>query len=132
MTVQVNRPGAKISDTMYGIFFEDINYAADGGLYAEMVKNRSFEFPYALTGWTPTGPNSEGAEFDYLWPEMRRLQVDLVDEHFYRPENGFFPKECAMTGIPVKARRYSPVSMPAMPRERNTIIFTLRCWRLRS
>lgn len=33
-----------ISDMLYGIFFEDINFAADGGLYAEMVQNRSFEF----------------------------------------------------------------------------------------
>ena len=28
-----------------GAFFEDINYGADGGLYAELIKNRSFEFP---------------------------------------------------------------------------------------
>ncbi|MBT0994194.1 Ig-like domain repeat protein [Cellulomonas sp. DKR-3] len=33
-----------ISDDLYGIFYEDINYAADGGLYAELVRNRSFEF----------------------------------------------------------------------------------------
>ncbi|MDP3891710.1 MAG: alpha-L-arabinofuranosidase C-terminal domain-containing protein, partial [Nocardioides sp.] len=36
--------GAEISDTMFGIFYEDINYAADGGVYAELVRNRSFEF----------------------------------------------------------------------------------------
>ena len=36
-----------------------------------------------------SGPNSEGKEFDYLWPEMKRLKADLVDEHFYRPENWF-------------------------------------------
>ena len=36
-----------------------------------------------------SGPNSEGKEFDYLWPEMKRLKVDLVDEHFYRPESWF-------------------------------------------
>lgn len=41
----------KIQPTMYGIFFEDINFAADGGLYAEMVKNRSFEFETPLMGW---------------------------------------------------------------------------------
>ncbi len=41
----------KIQPTMYGIFFEDINFAADGGLYAELVKNRSFEFDEPLTGW---------------------------------------------------------------------------------
>ena len=41
--------------TMYGIFFEDINYAAYGGLYGELVKNRSFEFPDALMGWKAFG-----------------------------------------------------------------------------
>ena len=45
MKVRVNKPGAEIQPTMYGIFIEDINFAADGGLYAELVKNRSFEFP---------------------------------------------------------------------------------------
>lgn len=49
------KPGAEIQKTMYGIFFEDINYAADGGLYAEMIKNRSFEFPQALQGWKTAG-----------------------------------------------------------------------------
>lgn len=46
---------ASISSNMYGIFFEDINFGADGGLYAEMIKNRSFEFTYPLMGWTPFG-----------------------------------------------------------------------------
>nr|AGU11102.1 Alpha-L-arabinofuranosidase C-terminus [uncultured organism] len=41
----------KIQPTMYGIFFEDINFAADGGIYAELVKNRSFEFDEPLMGW---------------------------------------------------------------------------------
>jgi alpha-N-arabinofuranosidase len=40
-----------IQPTMYGIFFEDINFAADGGIYAELIKNRSFEFDEPLTGW---------------------------------------------------------------------------------
>ena len=44
-TIQANKLGAPIQPTMYGIFFEDINFGADGGLYAEMVENRSFEFP---------------------------------------------------------------------------------------
>ena len=49
--INLKKTGAPIQSTMYGIFFEDINYAADGGLYAELVKNRSFEFPNALQGW---------------------------------------------------------------------------------
>jgi alpha-L-arabinofuranosidase len=52
LIVQTNKPGAPIQPTMWGIFFEDINLAADGGLYAELVKNRSFEFTNPLMGWT--------------------------------------------------------------------------------
>lgn len=36
-----------------------------------------------------SGPGSEGEDFDYLWPEMKRLEVDLVDEHFYRSPEWF-------------------------------------------
>lgn len=55
ITVDTRRPGAPIQSTMYGIFFEDINYGADGGLYAELIKNRSFDFPQELMGWRSFG-----------------------------------------------------------------------------
>ena len=55
MIIQTKKVGAEIQSTMYGLFFEDINYAADGGLYAEMIKNRSFEFPQNLMGWKSFG-----------------------------------------------------------------------------
>lgn len=55
MVVQTNKIGAEIQPTMYGLFFEDINYGADGGLYAEMIKNRSFEFPQNFMGWATFG-----------------------------------------------------------------------------
>ena len=51
ITVQVNKPGAAVSKNMYGLFFEDINFAADGGLYPERVKNKSFETDDHLIGW---------------------------------------------------------------------------------
>ncbi|MEE6274308.1 alpha-L-arabinofuranosidase C-terminal domain-containing protein [Georgenia sp. MJ206] len=59
-TLDIDGDGTDIemSPDLYGIFYEDINYAADGGLYAELVRNRSFEFAAAdnssfngLTGW---------------------------------------------------------------------------------
>ena len=53
--VNTKKVGAAVQPTMYGIFFEDINYADDGGLYGELVKNRSFEFPDALMGWKAFG-----------------------------------------------------------------------------
>lgn len=52
IVVDVSKPVADVQPTMWGIFFEDINFGADGGLYAELVKNRSFEFDVPLTGWT--------------------------------------------------------------------------------
>ncbi len=55
MVVQTNKIGSEIQPTMYGLFFEDINYGADGGLYAEMIKNRSFEFPQNFMAWSTFG-----------------------------------------------------------------------------
>lgn len=55
LDVNTKKVGAAVPSTMYGLFFEDINYAADGGLYGEMVKNRSFEFPQSLMGWQAFG-----------------------------------------------------------------------------
>ena len=52
ITIDVSKSGADISPTMYGVFFEDINFGADGGLYAELFKNRSFEFPEPMMGWS--------------------------------------------------------------------------------
>jgi alpha-N-arabinofuranosidase len=51
MVVDVSKTTADVQPTMWGIFFEDINFAADGGLYAELIKNRSFEFAVPLMGW---------------------------------------------------------------------------------
>lgn len=52
LVVKAAQPTATIEPTMWGVFFEDINLGADGGIYAELVKNRSFEFFKPLMGWT--------------------------------------------------------------------------------
>ncbi|MFD6276526.1 alpha-L-arabinofuranosidase C-terminal domain-containing protein [Streptomyces sp. NPDC060209] len=59
LTVHPDRTGPAISKSMYGVFYEDINHAADGGLYAELVQNRSFEYDRAdnaayspMTAWS--------------------------------------------------------------------------------
>ncbi len=62
LVVDLKDTGIKIQPTMYGIFFEDINFAADGGLYAEMIKNRSFEFTLPKIGWLE--PNSDRHSFN--------------------------------------------------------------------
>ena len=51
ITVAANQPGHKVSPTLWGIFFEDINLSADGGLYAELIRNRSFEDSDELQQW---------------------------------------------------------------------------------
>ena len=60
LTVDAGKPGGIVQPTMYGIFFEDINFGADGGLYAEMVMNRNFEFPNHLQGWNTFGKVTVG------------------------------------------------------------------------
>ena len=57
LTIYTQERGKELGD-LFGIFFEDLNHAADGGLYAELVQNRSFEFDpidraeyHALTAW---------------------------------------------------------------------------------
>jgi alpha-L-arabinofuranosidase len=82
ITVQAGQPGAQINPAMWGIFFEDINFGADGGLYAELVKNRGFEFPDPLMGWTKICPNvaqgeltvRDDAPFDPHNPHYVRIQ----------------------------------------------------------
>src|SRR6185437_664191 len=81
--IQADKPGAKINPAMWGIFFEDINFGADGGLYAELVKNRGFEFPDALMGWArlPSTQASqleirEDSPFDQASPHYLRLSFD--------------------------------------------------------
>ena len=56
LDIDLASPEKPVPETLYGIFFEDINFGADGGLYAELVKNRSFEYPAdPLQGWKAFG-----------------------------------------------------------------------------
>ncbi|OJX83764.1 MAG: alpha-L-arabinofuranosidase [Paludibacter sp. 47-17] len=92
ITVDTRKPGAPIQPTMYGIFFEDINYGADGGLYAEMIKNRSFEFPQRLMGWNSfglvevrnDGPFERNPHYVRLtWPGHDHKHTGLENEGFF-------------------------------------------------
>ncbi|GAB3577356.1 alpha-L-arabinofuranosidase C-terminal domain-containing protein [Spirosoma luteolum] len=83
LRVDVARPTATIEPTMWGVFFEDINFGADGGIYAELVKNRSFEFFKPLMGWKVSGKaHTEGdilienrQDKDTRNPRFARVQV---------------------------------------------------------
>lgn len=58
INVDAANPGIKVSPNLYGIFFEDINHAADGGLYAELISNRSFEdSDKAIPTWRTSASN---------------------------------------------------------------------------
>lgn len=92
MVIQTNKPGAEIQPTMYGLFFEDINYGADGGLYAEMIKNRSFEFPQSFMGWNTfgnvtlkdDGPFERNPHYVHLAnPGHRHKRTGLDNEGFF-------------------------------------------------
>ncbi len=63
LTVVADKSIASVAPTMWGVFFEDINFGADGGLYAELVKNRSFEFPTAMMGWRENRVNYQKGRF---------------------------------------------------------------------
>jgi len=96
ITVHTDRQGPEINPAMWGIFFEDINFGADGGLYAELVKNGSFDFPNPLMGWTglpgnsPTGSISarEGDSFSPSKPHYTRL-ISTSDTGFGVSNEGF-------------------------------------------
>ncbi|HXS55370.1 MAG TPA: hypothetical protein VN726_04540, partial [Hanamia sp.] len=78
--VKVNNPTAKVAPTMWGIFFEDINLGADGGIYAELIKNRSFEFSKPLMGWSVS--QSKFNEGSVL--VINRQQNDVANPRFLR------------------------------------------------
>jgi alpha-L-arabinofuranosidase len=60
LNIQLDKPTGKISPHMWGVFFEDINLGADGGIYAELVKNRSFEFDQPWMAWKKLENGPEG------------------------------------------------------------------------
>ena len=62
LTVDVDKPGAKVSPTLWGIFFEDINLSADGGIYPELVRNRSFEDSEKPEFWSLTSSGDSKSE----------------------------------------------------------------------
>jgi alpha-L-arabinofuranosidase len=72
----------KISPDLFGVFFEDINYSADGGLYAELVQNRSFEFsPADHDGWNPF------SFWDYVTPGFSYGKISVETSAPIHPNN---------------------------------------------
>ena len=95
--VDVDNPKAEIQPTMWGVFFEDINFAADGGIYAELVKNRSFEFYRPKEGWRITVEDKDSSHFLILNrkekneanPRFARISVDNENSPYCLSNSGF-------------------------------------------
>ena len=109
IAVDAAHPGAAISPAMFGIFFEDINFGADGGLYPERIKNRSFEFDQPLKGWRAILPITAKSE---LGPNKGELDLrtesplNASNPHYLRVhafEPGFGLSNSGFRGIGVES-----------------------------
>ena len=115
LSADANQQVKPMSPLLYGLFFEDINYAADGGLYAELLQNRSFEyrsFPDpkafdAFTGWVFNDRMAAKGSAELLDegplhennPHFMRL---TVRSGAYRAINAGYPRRPGQAGIPLK------------------------------
>ena len=75
---------------MWGIFFEDINFAADGGLYAELVKNRSFEFLKPLMGWKEMQGNGGRGTSLIINRGAENINNPRFDRVTVKTDNGYY------------------------------------------
>ena len=85
--IDANQRGPRISATHYGIFFEDINHAADGGLYAELIRNRSFEDgpvygkPADMQGWTADSQLPLQVQARLIQPSKKTPLLNSAQQH---------------------------------------------------
>lgn len=91
IVIHGDKPGVAISPTLYGIFYEDINYAGDGGLYAELVQNRSFEYRLLEPGkFSMRNPKTPMPPL-FAWLPVERngmtCQLAVAAEHPLNPRN---------------------------------------------
>ena len=82
LTAQSISNSKKISADLFGLFFEDINYGADGGIYAEMIQNRSFEY-------SPTDNRQWNALsfWEYITPGFSYGKLDIETNSPVHPNN---------------------------------------------
>lgn len=93
--VQVDQPGHRVAPTLWGIFFEDINLSADGGVYPELVRNRSFEDGDHPEYWKLSGGNGAKGEMHYdssrpLNPMNRHSLRVSAEGAFVLENEGYF------------------------------------------
>ncbi len=122
-TLSVRGPGKPISSDLFGVFFEDINYAADGGLYAELIQNRSFDYsPIERTDWNALSfwevVRRDGGEGNVVLDLARPLHPN--NPHYAvlevgRVGGGVGLANAGFDGVPVEAAKTYRVSFFAMP-----------------
>jgi alpha-N-arabinofuranosidase len=123
-TVAANQIKAQVSPTMYGIFFEDINMAADGGVYAELVKNRSFEFNTPLAGWQQQQKNGGAGNITVVSrSEERPENPHIIKVNVTSPVGYFGLSNEGFRGMGIKkGETYSFSVMARNPLKSNTTI----------
>ena len=118
--------GVKIEPGMIGLFFEDINYAADGGLYAEMIENRSFEF---VEAFGERGDYYTRYDGEYAWsPYGRNVELKTVMGSALTRENPHYMRmTTAEADCGLKNKSYDGICLKKGMKYR--VIFWARCVR---
>jgi alpha-L-arabinofuranosidase len=102
LTIDATSPGHEVSPTLHGIFFEDINYGADGGLYAELVQNRSFEHAEQLYAWGTVNREGQGTVTVESADPLNSNNPHYVRLDVQNPGRGFGVANYGFGGIVVR------------------------------
>ena len=87
ININAQQRGPAISPIHYGIFYEDINHAADGGIYAELIRNRSFEdgprfgAPADMQGWTTESTEAGIIKAQLIQPTKQTPLLNTVQHN---------------------------------------------------
>ncbi|MCC9134901.1 alpha-L-arabinofuranosidase C-terminal domain-containing protein [Pontibacter silvestris] len=124
-TVKANEVKATVQPTMWGLFFEDINMGADGGIYAELVKNRSFEFDTPMMGWKEQ--KKEGATGKAL--VHNREAINPANRRYIRveskPGDGYGLTNEGFRGMGIKKGEQYNFSVLARQQQGNNVALTV-------
>jgi len=125
LQINVNKVGSKISPTLFGIFIEDINHAVTGGLYAEMVKNSSFEYSDPMDGWTVS---KYGTGIVVEVASETSISINKVNPNYLIikiPKNGEWVKiiNSGYNGIPLEKNESYDLSLYAKTKNSTSTIY---------
>ena len=104
LIIDAASPGHAVSPMLHGVFFEDINYGADGGLYAELVQNRSFEHAEHLYAWGTVNREGEGTVTVESADPLNSNNPHYVRLAVQNPGKGFGVANYGFGGIVVRTR----------------------------